>query len=147
MVVDPIILALGQQVECYRRLSKLAAAQHEHVQRSETEGLLGVLQKRQEVLEQIGELERVLSSVKRQWREYLGRLDVGSRVRAEQMMVEARMLLEQITAADRNDALVLQQRKVDLGQQIKQATSSRQVNRSYAAAAYGSRPSNMDVQR
>jgi hypothetical protein len=147
MVTDAVMLALEEQVECYRRLSKLAAAQHEHVQQSQTEALLEVLGKRQEVLVRIAELERVLGPAKRQWRQCVGRLDPASRARAETMLAETRTLLEQITGADRNDALVLQQRKLELGRQIKQATAARQVNRSYAAAAYGVRPSNMDVQR
>ncbi|MDB5305421.1 MAG: hypothetical protein JWM97_2970, partial [Phycisphaerales bacterium] len=44
-------------------------------------------------------------------------------------------------------ALVLQQRKLNLGRQINQASAARQVNRNYAASAYGRAPSQMDVQR
>ena len=58
-----------------------------------------------------------------------------------------RQLLEQITAADKDDVLVLQQRKLNLGRQINQATAAKRVNRNYAAAAYGPRASTMDVQR
>ena len=47
----------------------------------------------------------------------------------------------------RNDALVLQQRKLNLGRQINQASAARQVNRNYAAAAYGPRQSKVDVQK
>lgn len=143
---DPIIQALEQQVECYRRLAKLAEVQHEHVQQGQTESLLEVLGRRQEVLDRIGTLERVLSPVKRRWGEYAARLDTRSRARAEAMVGETRELLERITTADRNDALVLQQQKMDLGRQIGQASAARQVNRTYAAAAYGTRPARMDVQ-
>ncbi|MGE5609852.1 MAG: hypothetical protein ACM359_11395 [Bacillota bacterium] len=144
---DPIILALEQQVECYRRLAKLAAVQHEHVQREQTEELLQVLGHRQEVLEQITRLERTLAPVKKQWGTYAGRLDRAERARAEAMLGETRELLEQITTADRNDALVLQQRKINLGRQINQAAAAKQVNRNYAMAAYGTRRSSVDVQR
>ena len=47
--------------------------------------------------------------------------------------------------ADRNDAMVLQQRKLTLGRQINQASAARTLNRNYAAAAYGTRPARMDV--
>jgi hypothetical protein len=56
-------------------------------------------------------------------------------------------LLEQITAADRDDALVLQQRRLNIGKELRQATSARQVNRMYGVAAYGQRPPRMDVKR
>ena len=46
------------------------------------------------------------------------------------------------------DALLdAQQRKLNLGQQIKQATSARQVNRKYGIAAYGTPKRQLDMQR
>jgi hypothetical protein len=143
----PILTALDGQVECYRRLAKLAEMQHEFVQQSQTEQLLDVLGRRQEVLDRIGAFERTIAPAKRDWPAYLGRLDSAERGRAESLLAETRRLLEQITAADRNDALVLQQRKLNLGRQIHQAQNAKVLNRSYAAAAYATRPGRMDVQR
>ncbi len=144
---DPIIIALEEQVNCYRRLAKLAEQQHEHVQHSQTEDLLDVLQRRQAVLDQISRLEEAIRPAKLRWGDYLRDLDSSRRVSAEAMLAETRRLLEEITAADRDDAMVLQQRKLNLGRQINQATAARQVNRTYAAAAYGSQRSKMDFQR
>lgn len=136
-----MILALEEQVECYRRLEKLAGAQHEHVQQGSTEGLIAVLEQRQSVVSRIMELERELGPAKREWKKggESGRVDV--------LLAESKRLLQRITEADRDDAMVLQQRKLNLGRQIKAAAVARQVNRQYATAAYGARPSSMDVQR
>ena len=147
MSSDSVITALEEQVDCYRRLAKLAEIQHEHVQHNHTEQLLEVLGQRQEVLDQIAALERILAPAKRQWTDYLGTLGDDQRQAAEASVGETRRLLEQITAADRNDALVLQQRKLNLGKQINQASAARQVNRQYAAAAYGKPVNRMDVSR
>ena len=144
---DAVIAALREQVACYRRLAKLAEIQHEHVQQGRTEQLLEVLGWRQEVLEQVAACERELAPAKRQWGEYVAGLDAALRADAEALLAETRRLLEQITTADRNDALVLQQRKLSLGSQINKATAARQVNRSYAAAAYGARGGRMDLQQ
>jgi hypothetical protein len=142
MVDEVIIEVLEEQVECYRRLAKLAQRQHEHVQQSDTEGLIAVLEQRQAELARIMELEELLGPAKRQWKQE-GK--VGGR--AEELVAQTRSLLEQITAADRDDAIVLQQRKISLGRQIKAASAARQVNRSYATAAFGARQSSMDLQR
>jgi hypothetical protein len=147
MVADDTIIALEEQVACYQRLAKLAELQHVFVQQGQTEELLDVLQKRQDVLNDIGRLESVVRPQKKQWSAYLSGLDGAERVRAETSLAETRRLLEEITAADRNDALVLQQRKLNLGRQINQASAAKQVNRNYAAAAYGPRTSRMDVSR
>jgi hypothetical protein len=142
-----ILEALAEQLGCYRRLAKLAEIQHEHVQHNDTERLIDVLGKRQEVLDQISLLEKTIAPVKQRWNDYLTELSGGDRGIAESSLDETRRLLEQITAADRNDALVLQQRKLNLGRQINQTSAARQVNRTYAASAYGQRSSRMDVQR
>ena len=145
--LDPTLLALEKQLGCYTQLAKLAELQHEHVQNNQTEALLEVLGKRQGVLDQVASLEGTISAAKRRWSEYVGKLDSASRARAEGLLAQTRVLLEQITAADRNDALVLQQRKLNLGRQISLATNARQINRTYATAAYGSTKSKMDMKQ
>lgn len=147
MTGDPVILALEEQVGCYQRLAKLAALQHEHVEQSQTEALLDVLSRRQQVLEQVSRLEAIIVQATRRWGEFLGGLKSEQRVQAERLLAETRRLLEEITAADRNDALILQQRKLNLGKQLSQATAAKQVNRNYAAAAYGTKVSRMDVRQ
>jgi hypothetical protein len=140
-----ILSALDAQVECYRKLSKLADQQHEHVQLSRIEELLDVLQKRQDVLDQVTALEKTVGPAKRQWSAFVAGLDATDRARAEAQLTETRKLLEAITVADRNDALVLQQRKLNIGRQLTQASGAKQVNRNIAAAAYGARPARMDM--
>jgi hypothetical protein len=144
---DPVLTALVRQVECYRNLAKLAEAQHEYVQNSRTADLLLVLSRRQELLDQIADLEQCIGPQKRRWTEYLGQLSATERTEAEAMMSQTRVLLEEITAADKNDTLVLQQRRMNLGREINKTTTARRVNRSYAAAAYGTKPAALDVQR
>jgi hypothetical protein len=146
MMQDPTILALQSQVACYEKLAKLASLQHQHVQKSETDELLDVLQRRQEVLDQIANLEQTIGPVKKRWTDYLAGLSADERISAETLLGETRRLLEQITTADRNDTIVLQQRKLNLGKQINKTVVARNVNKNYAAAAYGKRPATLDVQ-
>ncbi|HWE03143.1 MAG TPA: hypothetical protein VG326_12105 [Tepidisphaeraceae bacterium] len=146
MESDPTIEALAEQVACYTRLAKLALVQHQHIQNSRTEELLSVLTSRQEVLDQLGALEKVIGPTKRRWAEYVAGIGPESRRRAEALLAETKALLEKITSADRNDVLVLQQRKLNLGRKIQQTTVAKQVNRNYAAAAYGTPKPRMDLQ-
>jgi len=139
--------SLSEQVECHRRLAKLSQIQHEHIRQGHVEQLLEVLKSRQSVVEQMSEAEKTLGPIKKQWTTFLGQLGDADRQKAESLVAESRQLLEQITAADRDDALVLQQRRLNIGKQLRQTTSARQVNRMYGAAAYGQRPPRMDVKR
>ena len=142
---DAVIESLEEQAACYRRLAKLAEQQHEHVQHAQTEQLLEVLNRRQEVLDDVARLERTIAPARRNWSEYAAGLAVSVRQRAEVLLGETRRLLERITAADRDDALMLQQRKLNLGRQISAARTAGQVNRNYATAAYGARSSRVDI--
>lgn len=143
----PVISALREQVDCYRRLVKLADLQHVHVQQSQTEQLLEVLASRQAVLDQLTMFEQTIAPQRKRWAEFLCELTGSARDAAEGLLAETRRLLEAITTADRNDALVLQQQKLNLGRQINAASAARQVNRNYAASAYGARPARLDLQR
>ena len=66
-----VIEALVAQVSCYQRLAKLTSAQHEHVQRGQTDQLLTVLRARQEVLDQASEFEQRIAPAKRDWSNFL----------------------------------------------------------------------------
>jgi hypothetical protein len=144
---NSLILALTDQVACYRKLAKLADQQHFYVQNSQTDQLLDILQRRQEVLDQIGSLEQIIAPAKRNWAQQIAALPADQSEQAEAMLAETRRLLEQITTADRNDAIVLQQRKLNLGIQINKTSSARVVNKNYAAAAYGKRRPTVDIQQ
>jgi hypothetical protein len=143
---DPVITALEQQHQCYRRLAKLAELQHVHVQQEQTEALLDVLRTRQGVLDEIAALEQTIAPARQTWSAYSQSLPEAFKSKADTLLAETRRLLEEITAADRNDALVLQQRKLNVGKQINKTRSAQVVNRRYAAN-YSPRKSTLDLQR
>jgi hypothetical protein len=141
-----VLNALEQQLQCYRRLAKLAELQHVHVQQEQTEALLEVLQMRQQVLDEIAMLEQIVLPARQRWSDYASELPEQTRARAQTLVTETRRLLEEITSADRNDALVLQQRKLNIGKQINKTRSAQVVTRRYAAT-YGPARSTFDLQR
>lgn len=141
---DPTISALSHQVQYYGQLLKLAETQHQFVQQGNFEELLAVLEKRQGVLDLIAPLEQVTSAAKRRWPEFLAALTPEQRATAEHLMDETRRLLEAITTADRNDTLVLQQRKLNVSNQLSQAAGAARVNQSYARSAYGQQSARLD---
>jgi hypothetical protein len=144
---DAVISALQQELDCYQRLAKLAKTQHEHVQNSRTEDLLLVLAQRQQLLEQIAIYEQTIVPAKRDWPQYSSGLSPDQRVMADSLLEKTRQLLEQITTADREDELVLQQRKFNVGRGINQAVAARKFNMNYAAAAYGQKKTALDIHR
>lgn len=144
---DSILAALQQQLDCYRKLARLAEAQRDHVQQGSVEALLQLLQNRQAVLDELSRLQQVLAPVRKEWSRVMAAIAPERRAQAEQLVIQSRQLLEQITRSDQDDVMLLQQRKLNLGRQIGHAAATRQVNRAYASTAYGRGGSatNMDV--
>lgn len=129
---------LTRQLGCYRQLSRLCDLQRQYVQQNQTDELLTVLEQRGALLQQISELETEVAPMKRNWSEFSSRLTEQDRRRASQMLAETRELLMQITQADQDDVLLLQQRKLNIGKQIAATTQAKAVGHKYAAAAYAS---------
>jgi hypothetical protein len=138
---------LADAAGCYRRLARLAESQHDHVAQNRTDALIEVLSARQAELTKLAEFETVLGDARRNWAGLAPTLSADTRAAAETLFGEMRTLLAAITAADQNDSIILQQRKLDVGRELKQTTVARGVNRTYAAAAYGKPKPRMDVQR
>jgi len=144
---DEVLAALKEQLDCYQKLSKLTKTQHECVQHSRSEELLAVLKQRQALIDEMGRLQKIVGPAKQNWKAYTDTLQPEQQTEANTLLAETRRLLEEIAAADRDDTLVLQQRKFNLGKGINQATVARKFNRTYAQAAYGSPKERLDIQR
>ncbi len=147
MLDNPTLTALQQQLACYQKLARLAELQHDCVEQSRTEDLLNILGQRQEVLDQVADLEQVIGPAKRRWSDYLVELAPADRGMAEEMMSETRRLLEKIMSSDKDDSLILQQRKLSVGREIQRTVTAQRASRSYATSAYGQRGSSMDLQK
>ena len=133
----PIVESLETQLGCYRRLAKLSELQRAFVRENQTDELLQVLQTRSEVLTEIARLEQDVAPLKRAWAETSSALSPAVKESAAAMLAETRQLLQQITQADQDDVLLLQQRKLNVGKQIQQHQAAKRVNTKYAASAYG----------
>src|ERR1700677_4863259 len=144
---DQILQAMKLELECYRSLAKLTNTQHECIQNSRSAELLAVLGKRQQFLREITKLRQISAVARRNWAQFIAQLPAEKRSEAESLHLETRHLIEQIAAADRDDTLVMQQRKLNVGKKINQATSARKFNRAYAAAAYGQGKPGLDLHR
>lgn len=132
----PIILSLETQLAHYRKLQKLSELQRQFVRENQTDELLQVLQSRSELLTEIARLEQDVAPLKRSWADTSLALSPSLRESATAMLAETRQLLQQITQADQDDVLLLQQRKLNVGKQIQQQQTAKRVNTRYAASSY-----------
>ena len=140
--------SLTEQLTLYRKLQKLCEKQRQCVEQNQIDAFIEILASRAEILQEIARLEHEVAPLKRDWPAAAATMDGGSREQVADMLAETKALLEQITQADQDDVLLLQQRKLNVGKQIAATTAARKVNTRYAAAAYaGSNGSKLNVQK
>lgn len=136
MDVEQTIADLAGQADWYGKLLKLAELQHTLVEQERWDDLLVVLNRRERIVEALAAIEQRLKPIKLDWHGIAATLAASDRSRVEEKFAEVRKLLELITRADCDDALVMQQRKITVGQQLRATSAGRQVNRGYAQTAY-----------
>ena len=106
----PIVQALENQLACYRKLQKLSDLQRGYVRENQTDELLNVLTARSELLTEISRLEKEVAPLKRAWADHSAAFPPLLKETTSKMLAETRALLQQITQADQDDVLLLQQR-------------------------------------
>lgn len=147
MEAQLVLADLAAQADWYAKLLKLAEIQHSLIEQERTDDLLTVLDRRQKIVEQITLIERRLKPLKQDWPASAAGLSDEDRTRIEAKFAEVRALLGQITQADQDDAMLLTQRKITVGQQLRQTNTGQQINRRYAAGAYAGVGSRMDISK
>ena len=138
MDATQVIADLTAQIDWYGKLLRLTELQHTLVEQERTDDLLVVLDKRQTIVEAVTTIEQRLRPIKLGWQDESASLPAEHRLQIEERFATVRGLLQQITQADQDDALLLQQRKINVGQQLRRTGAGQTLNRNYAAAsAYG----------
>ena len=106
-----------------------------------------VLQRRQMIVDAVGPIEARLKPIKQQWLSIAPDVEPNLRGELEAKFAQARDLLLQINQADSDDVLMIQQRKIEIGQQLRRTGTARMMNQKYAAGTYAAAGGRMDVSR
>lgn len=136
MDASRIIQLLEDQQSHCRRLLRLCEIQHTLVVQDRHDELLKVLSMRQTEVDAVLEIENQLRPLKQDWSTAMAGLHEESRSRVEALVARNRELLAGIAQADESDALVMQQRKLTVAQQIQHTRVGGVAQRRYAADAY-----------
>lgn len=141
-----VATVLREQVKLYGLLVRLCAVQHAHVEAGDTDALVTLLDKRNAIMARLLLLEAQVKPAKQEWPRLKTEWPADGAREVEALFGEARALLAQINAADTDDALVLQQRKIGVARQLAGAAGAARGLRGYAGAL-GARPAGLNVAR
>jgi len=125
---------LGRQVGLYEELDRLGGQQSELVQAGDADRLIGLLARRQELIDQVTELNRELEPFTSQWETLVERLPSRHREQIQAQIARLGELVETITRRDKADHEALETRRAALASDMNSLGRSRA-----AVAAYGAK--------
>ena len=123
---------LDRQLGLYRRLKEMSDSQRSLVSDEDPTALLGLLGRRQQVVEQLAALNGRIAPVRRDWERIAPHLPTETRTRATRVFQQARSLLEEIIAADQKDSELLGARKSNVASALKAIDVGRAACGAYA---------------
>lgn len=127
-----VIELLQAQVALYEKLKELAERQRLLISHGQSEALLEILGERQRLVDGLSEINRTMSSVRKDWESIKSRMTQQQRTDAETLVQRVGESLQEIMASDEADSRALNSRRDQVGQSLATLRT-----KEMAASAYG----------
>lgn len=127
-----VIELLQAQVALYEKLKELAERQRLLISHGQSEALLEILAERQRLVDGLSEINRTMSSVRKDWESIKSRMTQQQRTEAETLVQQVGESLQEIMASDEADSRALNSRRDQVGQSLATLRT-----KEMAASAYG----------
>ncbi len=131
--VPRVTRLLDRQLGLYARLDELSKSQTAHIEGDETDALLGVLARRQTVIEEITGVNAELGPFRDRWESLARALNDDEKSQLRGRFEALETLVNSISQRDEEDRRTLEQRRRSVGSELESLTRGRG-----AVAAYGS---------
>ena len=129
-----LLEALDRQRKLYITLRELSAEQRSLIARNNGESLLTLLGRRQQVINELAQLDAVLAGFRRDWPARYGGLNGADRVRVDALLAEINEALTAIMEMDREDAEALARQTESVGKTLSEAPKRRAVHAAYGTS-------------
>lgn len=130
-----LLSLLDRQRQLYRTLQGLAETQADLVSTGNPDGLLGVLARRQSLLEDVKKTNDALLPFRQRWDAICQMLDEPQRTQAAEAINEINERLQTIMRRDQKDSEMLQLRCRRIGQELQTSRMGRAAMRAYDGTA------------
>ena len=126
-----LVALLEQQLGLMNDLAALAEEQRTHVEAAHNDALLGLLSRRQAIIDEFTASQAGLTRLTHGLDTRLERVDDAQSTRIRSLLEEIGGRLNTVMQRDADDQAVLMQRRDETGQSLKNVQHGRQANRAY----------------
>jgi len=131
-VAEELVRLLRHQRQYYQELKRLAEQQRALIQAEQPEELLGLLAKRQQVVDAMGKVHQQLAAHQQIWNASKEKLDAKRRQEIQELLAELETMLNDLLEHDQQDCQDLSDRKQQIGNQLTSAVKGRAANQAYS---------------
>ena len=135
--ISALVALLEQQRALFLQLRTLSDQQGPLVAEAQSEPLLGLLARRQKLIDNVTDVNAKLDPYRQRWDEMLAALAEPDRQRIGDLVKEVQGLLEGILQQDERDRAALQTAKSRIGTEIQTLARSGQAMKAYGAVPRG----------
>lgn len=128
---DQVLVSLDEQRSLYVQLDELSRTQRDLIDRADSDGLLEVLRRRQELIVQIERIGRELGPIKRRWDQFMRSLDAESKALIERRLDALTELARGVAERDEQDRAVLADRRDRVASELGGLTRGRSASSAY----------------
>ena len=126
---------LGRQCSLYEQLCSLCEQQHRQITSGSVEELLDVLSQRQDVINQLAQIERDIEPYRRRWQEFWGQQDDGDRQRINETLQRSQRALALIIEQDDRSRQMLEDARERLGGELTQISHAGAAMQAYKVSS------------
>jgi hypothetical protein len=137
IVPERLLALLEKQLALYRKLKDMAGRQRRLVSEEAPAALLSLLGERQQVLDELNELDASVSPIRKHWDTIKPTLPPKTVGRAQAIFQESRRILKDVISSDQKDTELLDARKTGIREALRTIGTARRAHEAYAPTGSG----------
>ncbi|MHC4976285.1 MAG: flagellar export chaperone FlgN [Planctomycetota bacterium] len=114
---------LMEQATCYAELDSLSRQQSERIHNDDTDALLSVLARRQEIIDRLTSLATDFAPFRERWSSLMSQIDGGLSTSLNESLESLARVMDAIATRDDHDRLVLEKRREALSRGVAEVRS------------------------
>ncbi len=129
--VEKLLEGFAQQRELYEKMVEVTREQNRRIESNEVDALLKVLENKNQLLREIGDIETGAAPLRRQWNEAHEEMDAETVKRVETGIGGTKEVLQALLKLEEEGREMMERQRGTAGDQIRQIQQKRKARNAY----------------
>ncbi len=135
--VEKLLEGFARQRELYEKMVEVTREQNRRIESNEVDALLKVLENKNQLLREVGEIETGAAPLRRQWNEAHKEMDAETVKRVETGIGGTKEVLRELLKLEEEGREMMERQRGAAGDQIREIQQKRKVRNAYGQKGPG----------